>query len=180
MTVVETRPGLRAAAAPAPEPLAASARRALAVLRILLGSVFLWAFVDKAFGFGFATPPERAWIAGGSPTTGYLGNLEGTLAPVFGALAGQAWVDVSFMLGMLAVGAALVLGIALRAAAVGGTLIMGLMWLSALPLANNPLVDEHLIYAAALWVLAAARAGRTWGLARTWESLAHRRLRLLG
>jgi thiosulfate dehydrogenase (quinone) large subunit len=182
MTAVTTRPDLRRTteAAGAQAPLAAPARKALAVLRILLGSVFLWAFVDKTFGLGFATPPEQAWIVGGSPTAGYLGSLEGALAPVFGAMAGMPGIDVMYMLGMLLVGAALMLGIALRAAAVGGTMIMGLMWLSALPLVNHPVVDSHIIYAAALWVLVATGAGRTWGLARTWEALAPRQLRFLG
>ena len=29
---------------------------------------FLWAFLDKAFGLGYATPSGNAWINGGSPT----------------------------------------------------------------------------------------------------------------
>ena len=45
------------------------ARGAFAALRIVLGFTFLWAFVDKLFGLGYATPSERSWINGGSPTT---------------------------------------------------------------------------------------------------------------
>ena len=37
---------------------------------MVLGFEFLWAFLDKTFGFGYATPAERAWINGGSPTKG--------------------------------------------------------------------------------------------------------------
>ncbi|MFC5822105.1 hypothetical protein ACFPUY_44090, partial [Nonomuraea harbinensis] len=37
-----------------------------AIARISIGWVFLWAFLDKTFGWGFATPAERAWINGGS------------------------------------------------------------------------------------------------------------------
>ena len=47
---------------------------AIAVARILMGFYFLWAFIDKTFGLGFATPAERAWVGGGSPTTGFLTN----------------------------------------------------------------------------------------------------------
>ncbi|HLU73942.1 MAG TPA: hypothetical protein VKZ82_17280, partial [Nonomuraea sp.] len=65
-----------------------------AATRIALGWIFLWAFLDKTFGLGFATAPEKAWLAGGSPTTGYLmGTEENALGGFFTALAGQAWVD---------------------------------------------------------------------------------------
>ena len=36
------------------------AARALAVLRISTGFVFLWAFFDKLFGWGFATTSKRS------------------------------------------------------------------------------------------------------------------------
>ena len=45
-------------------------RKLLAVGRIVIGWTFMWAFLDKVFGLGFATPAERAWTEGGSPTTG--------------------------------------------------------------------------------------------------------------
>lgn len=144
---------------------------ALGVARILLGFVFLWPFLDKALGLGFATPPDDAWIAGGSPTAGYLGSLEGTFASVFQPMAGQTWVDWSFMLGMLLVGVALLLGIALWAAAVGAVALMGMLWLTSLPLENNPAVDEHLIYAALAVVLATTRAGDRFGAGRAWSRL---------
>ncbi|EMY35122.1 DoxX family protein [Arthrobacter crystallopoietes BAB-32] len=176
MTVIETGVDTRTSETTArssarPAALPAAAGKALAVLRILLGTVFLWAFLDKALGLGFATPANKSWLAGGEPTSGYLGSLEGAFAGAFQPLAGQAWVDWSFMLGMLAVGSALILGIGLRAAAVGGTLIMGLMWLSSLPLKNHPVVDEHAIYASALWLLALAGAGQVWGLGKAWSRL---------
>ena len=43
-----------------------------AITRISIGWIFLWAFLDKTFGWGFATPAGKAWISGGSPTTGFL------------------------------------------------------------------------------------------------------------
>lgn len=146
-----------------------TALHALAVVRILLGTVFMWAFVDKLIGLGFATPASKSWLAGGSPTAGYLGSVKGWFAGPFTTLAREPWVEWSFMLGLLLVGTALVLGVALRAAAVGGTLLMALMWLSSLPLKNHPVIDDHVIYAAVIIALAATGAGATWGLARTWE-----------
>jgi hypothetical protein len=73
------------------------ARIVLAALRVVLGFYFLWAFVDKLFGFGFATPAERAWINGGSPTTGYLSGVEGrspvpsTPSPAPPGRTGSSW-----------------------------------------------------------------------------------------
>ncbi|HEX4815523.1 MAG TPA: hypothetical protein VFV66_22495, partial [Nonomuraea sp.] len=100
-----------------------------AIARISIGWVFLWAFLDKTFGWGFATPANRAWIEGGSPTTGFLkGTGENALGGFFSALAGQAWVDWLFMAGLLGIGLALILGVGTRIAAVTGSLMLVLMW----------------------------------------------------
>ena len=54
-----------------------------------MGFIFLWAFLDKTFGLGVATPADKAWIAGGSPTTGFLSNaVQGPFATFFNSLAG--------------------------------------------------------------------------------------------
>ncbi|HWC23529.1 MAG TPA: hypothetical protein VG502_14620 [Flexivirga sp.] len=159
---------------PARRPGAELRPAALAVVRMLLGFVFLWAFLDKAFGLGLATAGEQAWVRGGSPTSGFLGSVDGTFAGPFHAMAGHAWVDWSFMSGMLLVGAALLSGIALRLAAVGATMLMGSLWLASLPLENNPFVDEHILYAATAIALAACRAGHTWGLGGKWSEVAVR------
>ncbi len=112
---------------------------AWALARIALGWVFLWAFLDKTFGWGFATPADRAWVQGGSPTTGFLkGTADNALGGFFGGLAGQGWVDLLFMLGLLGVGGALIVGAGMRIAAVAGGLMMVLMWAAALPLVTNP------------------------------------------
>ncbi|MFD1546068.1 hypothetical protein [Nonomuraea guangzhouensis] len=138
-----------------------------AIARISIGWIFLWAFLDKTFGWGFATPANRAWISGGSPTTGFLkGTGENALGGFFSALAGQPWVDWLFMLGLLGIGTALILGVGLRIAAVTGSLLLVLMWAAELPLANNPFMDDHIIYAIVLVGLALAGAGTTLGLGK--------------
>lgn len=145
---------------------------ALAATRIVLGFVFLWAFLDKTFGLGFATVADKAWLAGGSPTTGFLKmgvNPESPFAAFFNSLAGNPLVDWLFMLGLLGVGLALVLGVALRAAAVAGTALLVMMWMALAPLENNPLVDDHIVYATILWVIAAGR--REFSLASWWTNL---------
>ena len=54
------------------------------VLRLMMGLIFLWAFVDKLLGLGFATKPENSWLNGGSPTSGFLLNAtHGPLEALF-------------------------------------------------------------------------------------------------
>lgn len=145
---------------------------AWAGLRILLGWVFAWAFVDKLFGLGFATKPENAWIAGGSPTFGFLNfGSHGPFAGVFKAMAGNPVVDALFMVGLAALGVALLSGIGVRVAAVAGSVLLALMHLAAIPPENNPVVDDHVVYIVALIGVAAANAGRVFGLGRRWEAL---------
>jgi thiosulfate dehydrogenase [quinone] large subunit len=150
---------------------ASAARYAFAVVRLLLAFEFLWAFGDKLLGWGRSTPAEGAWINGGSPTAGFLSHVEGPFAGFFGALAGNPVVDWLFMLGLLGIGVALALGIAMRLAAGTGALLMLLMWLAVLPLENNLFVDYHLVDAVLLIGLAAFLAGDTLGLGRRWAKL---------
>jgi thiosulfate dehydrogenase [quinone] large subunit len=154
----------------------------LAVSRIAVGFIFLWAFLDKTFGLGYSTAGAKAWINGGSPTSGFLGHVEtGPFRTFFTSLAGSSIVDTLFMAGMLGVGLALILGIGLRVSAVVATFIMVAMYVAEWPLATmtfegqpsgstNPLVDYHLIYALVAILAAVYAAGHTWGLGRIWES----------
>jgi thiosulfate dehydrogenase [quinone] large subunit len=150
---------------------------------VVLGFEFLWAFADKTFGLGYATPSARAWINGGSPTKGFLSRVAvGTFESTFHSIAGAAWADWLFMAGLLGIGIALLLGVGLRVAAVSGTLMMLGMWAAEWPLdkvtsagepsmSTNPIVDYHIIYALALIALAVTFAGHVWGLGRRWARL---------
>ena len=142
-----------------------------AVTRISIGFVFLWAFLDKLFGLGLATPSERSWLNGGSPTKGFLSGVEGPFAGFFKPMAGDAWANWLFMLGLLGIGVALVLGITMKIAAASGTAMLVMMWMASLPLENNPFMDDHLVYAIVLVLLAALRSGDTAGLGAHWRKL---------
>jgi thiosulfate dehydrogenase [quinone] large subunit len=65
----------------------------------------------------------------------------------------------------------IVAGVATRAAAAAGSLLLVLMWTAVLPPENNVFLDDHLIYALLLVVLALTGAGRTLGLGTLWEKL---------
>jgi thiosulfate dehydrogenase [quinone] large subunit len=143
-----------------------------AALRLSVGWVFLWAFLDKAFGLGHETASKDAWFSGGSPTNGFLAfGTKGPFKDIYQNIAGQSWADVLFMLGLLGIGVALMAGVAMRIAAGSGVVLLVLMWTAVLPPANNLVMDDHLIYAMILVVLAALGAGRWLGLGRVWEEL---------
>jgi thiosulfate dehydrogenase (quinone) large subunit len=158
------------------------ARRALGVLRIGFGVTFLWAFFDKLLALGYATGvnPETgavdrfgpdAWINGGSPTFGFLTfgvPEDNPFREFFNGLAGDTWVNWLFMLALLGIGLALTFGVGMRIAAASGALLYLMMWVASMPLENNPVVDDHLLGAVTMVVLATTLAGDTWGLGKQW------------
>ncbi|MEU4874515.1 hypothetical protein [Streptomyces sp. NPDC021608] len=156
---------------------------AFASARVLMGFVFLWAFLDKTFGFGYATRSGKAWIDGASPTKGFLGSVAaGPMESTFHSWAGAGWADWLFMLGLLGIGLALTAGVALRPTALAGTVMMALMWMAEWPparhlsdgspsMSTNPFADYHLVYAVLMVVLAVVCAGDALGLGRLWARL---------
>jgi thiosulfate dehydrogenase [quinone] large subunit len=146
------------------------ARGVFAALRIVIGFTFLWAFLDKLFGLGHATPSAKSWLNGGSPTKGFLsGSADGPFESFYRNIAGAGWADWLFMIALLGLGVALMLGIGMRVAAVSGALLYLMMWSVVLPPATNPVVDDHIIGALAVIGLALMHAGDTFGLGRWWK-----------
>lgn len=140
------------------------------ITRIVLGWIFLWAFLDKVFGWGFTTAADKTWLDGVSPTVGFLKfAAKGPFAGIFHAIAGNVVVDWLFMLGLLCVGVALIVGIGVRIAGYAGALLMIFMWLAVLPPKNNPVVDEHIVYLFLLLMFANASSGAQLGLGTWWK-----------
>jgi len=165
------------------EGFGGGARKVLATLRLSMGFIFMWAFLDKLFALGFSTGRQSdgsidffaegaAWLNGGSPTRGFLSGSRGPLSSFWQSLAGDAWVNWVFMGALAALGTALLLGIGLRLAAVGGSILMLSMWSVAMLPGSNPFMDSHLVYALLLVLFAVARAGHTWGLGERWSRTA--------
>lgn len=154
-----------------------------ALLRLALGFTFLWAFFDKLFGLGYSTPSARAWINGGNPTKGFLGSIDvGPFQDFYHSIAGAGWANVLFMLGLFAIGAALMVGAGMKIAAWSGALMMLMMWAAEWPMATltsvgeasgstNPFVDYHIIYALAGLVLAYIGAGFYYGAGGWWTKV---------
>ncbi len=148
------------------------------VLRLLLGWSFMWAFLDKMFGLGFATCRagdsssidfgcDAAMIKGGSPTFGFLnfataGSHTGEFFDWMAPSAPDAinLADVGFMAVLLLGGVALILGIGVRTAALGGAFLMTFMFLAGdVWPDNNPVNSSHVIEGFAFLGIATVGAG---------------------
>lgn len=133
-----------------------SSRVPVLLLRLSIGWVLFYAGWSKVVTF-FTSAED--WTA-----AGFLSHLEGPLADYFASLAGNVVVDYLNAYGLLLIGMALILGIFVRWSAFWGTVIMLLYFLAAYPAEHSFIVEDHIVYAFVLVVLAAIGAGRVWGL----------------
>jgi len=139
------------------------------ILRIGMGWIFLWPFLDKLFGLGFTTTSDRSWLSGNSPTTGFLSGSHGPFGAIFQSMAGNVFVDWLFMGGLLLIGLALIFGIGMKIACYTGGLLLVMMWLATLPPEHNPFLDEHLIYALILFTLLKIDSTKYFGFSKEWS-----------
>lgn len=153
----------------------------IALMRIGLGTIFLWAFADKLWGLGFTTCKSgegmvevmcsSAWAAGGSPTTGFLQfATSGPFADMYTSLAGNVLIDWLFMMALLLLGVALILGIGIKLAAFGGSLLLIMMWSAMLPPEHHPFISEHLIYLLGLLIILVSNRSQVLGLGNWWAN----------
>ena len=124
-------------------------------LRLGMAWLFIWPFFDKLLGLGFTTKAENAWIAGGSPTYGFLAiAAKGPFAPLYNKMAGCVALDWVFMIGLICIGLALLFGVGRKISGYSGALLVFLMWTAVLPPEHNPFLDDHIIYPLILILLA--------------------------
>jgi thiosulfate dehydrogenase (quinone) large subunit len=167
-TAFVTKPGITTTAAFETKTQKAT-RYVFAGVRIAIGWTFVWAFLDKLFGLGISTPAQNAWIDGGHPTAGFLGrSATGPFTDLWHNVAGTWWADWAFMMGLLGIGLALMLGVGMRIAAVAAATLYVLMWSVVLHPTTNPFMDDHLIQAGVVVGLTLMGAGNTFGLGRWW------------
>lgn len=126
-------------------------------MRITLGSLFLYAGIVKLM--------DPAWTS-----AGYLMGAK-TMAGFYHWLASAQTinaVDAVNKWGLLLIGSALIIGLATRVASFFAIVLMSLYYIPTLvfPYAGTHayIVDEHIVYIAALCVLIAFRAGTYWGI----------------
>jgi thiosulfate dehydrogenase [quinone] large subunit len=148
----------------------------VAILRIVVGIVFLWAGLEKALGAGLGT-----WTADGFLKFGTAGTLgwpfvtgevaEGTVfnptQSIWVGLAGNTLINWLVPLGQIAIGIGLVLGLFTRFSAALGTLMMLLFFFAAWDFQYG-VVNQHLTYAVVTGFIGYIGAGNYYGLDATY------------
>ena len=128
----------------------------LFLLRITMGWLFFWAGITKVLNPNFSA---AGYLEGAKTFTGFFHWLASPEMLPFTNFINE-W-------GLTLIGLALMLGIGTRIAARLGAVLMILYYLPILdfpyPNAHAYIVDEHIIYAIALMLLDAFRAGRSYG-----------------
>lgn len=136
----------------------------LLLLRLSLGSLFLYAGITKVL--------DPTWSAAfylkGAKTfpSFYQWFLDPSILPTINFI--NEW-------GLTLIGLSLLLGIFVRLGSIGGIMLMLLYYFpildGAYPNPHSLIVDEHIVYATALLLLATFRAGRVFGLEKWCERL---------
>lgn len=131
----------------------------LFILRVATGWLMFYAGITKLL--------DPSWSA-----AGYLKSAK-TFVGLYTWLSSPGMLPfINFIneWGLTLLGVSLILGLFVRLSAPLGALLMLLYYFPVLTFPtigeHSYIVDEHLIYAAALLVLAAYRAGRVWGMER--------------
>lgn len=132
------------------------------LFRIALGWLFFYAGITKIINSDWSA---AGYLQGAKTLTGlYHWFAQPDILPVINFI--NEW-------GLLLLGLSLLMGVFVRLSSIFGAILMLLYYFPVLEFPyigrNSFLVDEHIIYALALLLLAALRAGRMWGL-ETWCS----------
>ena len=114
-------------------------------LRLGLGFLFLWGGYEKMatkWG-GLFWPGTTKTMA----TAGFLGHaVSGPFATLFNGLSGNPAIEYLVVYGELAIGISLMFGLFSRIGAISGVLMNLLFYLAQLPVQNNPVVNEYVVY----------------------------------
>jgi thiosulfate dehydrogenase (quinone) large subunit len=124
--------------------------------RVALGWLFFYAGITKVVNPEWTS---AGYLGGAKAFTGFYQWL--TQPGIIGV------VDFLNEWGLTLLGVSLILGLGVRLSAVLGALLMLLYYVPLgfpYPNANSYIVDQHIVYALALLMFAAIRAGRVWGL----------------
>lgn len=149
--------------------------RALVALRVVLGFGFLYAGLEKSLDLKGTEPFSAAGFLAHA-TAGTVPNMVGhDPATMVHNPTHQFWVDlaanpsvvgiINFLVvfGEIAIGTALILGVATRLAGSLGAVMMFLFWIAAWDFQNG-IVNEQFVYLLLASVVAPASAGRVFSL----------------
>jgi thiosulfate dehydrogenase (quinone) large subunit len=145
--------------------------KAVAVARIALGAGFLYAGLEKVLQFGGAAPFTAAGFLKGATAGALPGSAAGTVVnpthDFWVSLAGNtgAVSAINFLVqfGEIAIGVALILGLATRFAGICGVVMMALFYVANWSFGTGPF-NEQFMYGLMAAVVAYTGAGEHYGL----------------
>lgn len=142
----------------------------LALIRIMIGLMLVFAFFDKLIGLDSPTPQGMGMLDGYSPTKDYLLYNDGWFSWFFNWM-GQFYVvtDILVMIGLLGTGICFVLGIGKKPSVLAFSLMTIMFWMSCLPTSDMPILDYHLIYLVAMIAVYYGDGFERWGLEERWK-----------
>ena len=151
--------------------------RGLAVLRVLLGAGFLFAGVDKVLQWGGKAFDAAGFLKGATGGSWVGSDPKVVINPTHDFWVGlaantQLMPIINFLVvfGEIAIGVALILGLATRFAGIAGVLMMALFYVANWSFANGPF-NEQFFYGAIAAVLAYTGAGEHYGVDELIEKL---------
>jgi thiosulfate dehydrogenase [quinone] large subunit len=154
-------------------------RYGAALLRVVVGVIFVWAGLGKVFNEGlpgswtaqgylkFATNGSLGWpFVTGTPDPNAVYNpTHGFWVSLADNATAMTIVNNLVVAGELCIGVALILGVVTRFAGVMGALMMAFLFLAGWSFTNG-IVEEHATYGVVLLALAGMGAGNYYGLDR--------------
>jgi thiosulfate dehydrogenase [quinone] large subunit len=132
------------------------------LLRVAMGWIFVWSGFDKLLG---------DWTSAGFLVNATKGPLEGWFMDLGTNSAAVDVIDGLVISGQILIGIALILGVLTRFSLFWAAVMMFMFYIAQFPPANNPFLDEHIIYIGLFLLLGALGAGRILGLDALVEKL---------
>lgn len=131
-------------------------------LRVAMGWIFVWSGFDKLI---------TDWSAGGFLVNATSGPLKDWFVDMGNSSAAINVIDPLVVWGQILIGITLILGLFTRFSLFSAGLMMFMFYIAQLWPANNPFLDDHIIYIGLFMVLGALGAGRILGLDSLVEKL---------
>jgi thiosulfate dehydrogenase [quinone] large subunit len=125
------------------------------LLRLTMGWIFIWSGIDKAV---------TNFSAAGFLVHSTQGPLGGWFQSLGANQAALNVIDPLVIWGQILIGATLVLGLFTRSGLFWGAAMVMMFYLAQFPPANNPFMDEHLVYILLFGLLGALGSGRILGV----------------